>query len=170
MTPDLKACLKKAKAIEKKQTAKEKKTRKKAQEQAQINDVKRLVFKNSRPPVVESFKDILSNPPAALLSSDPFEAPSSPPPIIHQTPATKQSISSMLTIRKRVRSKKKAIINKCKQCGQSTDKTDRALSVGLSEYFKHLVGQSSQHPDRRVRIGEKSQFHLKKEKKLRSFI
>ena len=33
------------------------------------------------------------------------------------------------------------------QCGQKTDKTDHAVWVGLSRYFKHAVGLPSRHPD-----------------------
>ena len=46
MTPNLKTCLKKANAIAKKQVVKEKKIREKAQEKAQINDIRRMILSN----------------------------------------------------------------------------------------------------------------------------
>lgn len=109
MTPDLKTCLKKAEAAAKKQVAKEKKIREKAQEKAQINDIRRMALSNKRTQI-GNFKDILFDP-TAPPGSDPPEA-SSPPPVIHQTPATETFINNMQAIGKKQKAQQQTVSQK----------------------------------------------------------
>lgn len=102
--PGLKARLKKAKQAEQKQKAKAHKNRQKAQEQAQITDIRRLAIGNRQ---IGVYKDILSDPPAAPSSDPPGPAIPS-----HQTMATRESISNMLAMKNQRQSKKKELANR----------------------------------------------------------
>lgn len=108
---DLKVRLKKAKEAERKQKAKLDKNRQKAQEQAQINDIRRLAIGNRQlnRQLIGMHKDILSDPPA-IPSSDPPNV--APPPELAPSPATINSIGSMLAVRKQQQSKKRAHASK----------------------------------------------------------
>lgn len=109
MTPNLKTCLKKTEAATKKQVAKEKKIREKAQEKAQINDIRRMALSNKRIQIGH-FKDILSDP-IVPPNSNPPEA-SSLPPIIHQRPATETSINNMRAIGKKQKAQQQTVSQK----------------------------------------------------------
>lgn len=82
------------------------KTRQKAQEKAQINDIRRLAIGNRQ---IGAYKDILSDP-VSIPSSDPPNPEAFVP--IHQTPATQQSINSMLAVRREQQAKKQALANR----------------------------------------------------------
>lgn len=104
--PDLQARLKKAKAAEKKVQAKLDKNRQKAQELAHIHDIRRLAIGNRQ---ISSFRDNLSDP-APIPSSDPPDLSSLTP--INQTPATRQSITSMRAVLSQQQARKKAIASR----------------------------------------------------------
>lgn len=92
--PDLKARLKMAKEAERKQQAKLDKNRQKAQEQAQINDIRRLAIGNRQ--LIGAHKDVLSDP-VPIPSSD-LPNPASLANI-QQSQTTMNSIGSMLAVR-----------------------------------------------------------------------
>lgn len=103
MNPDLKACLKKAKVAKYKKQVKLDKTRQKAPEKTQINDIRRLAIGNRQ---ISPFKNIFYNP-VSLSSSDLAVSKAPAPPLVF----TIQTINKMLAVRQNQKAKQKFVFN-----------------------------------------------------------
>ena len=133
-TPALKARLKKAEAAEKKEKARLDKNREKAQEQAQVNDIRKLALTN-RQVKIGAFQDILSDPPQA-----PSALPHSDPPIpVIPTAATQQSVHLMQVTGLQAQSKKRAAAKERASSFQSKLQKTSTLSASTFSRERDLT-------------------------------
>lgn len=128
INPALKAQIKKSKEVEQKQLTQLDNTCQKAQEKANLNNIRRLPIGNRQN--IEAFKDILSNPASvssSLLSNATVFVP------INQSPITRQSIDSMFTRKSQQKAKKQALANKKVNtiCEQKTLTTNKNKAKGF---------------------------------------